>query len=226
MSKQAYKVYNTRQKPKMCLHVRVFYQCGCDATVASGLWSCHGYVHHCYDRAGRECNYMLANDCGRPTCQGVKNYWSWHVHHGLCDQQRWLSFIQSYGRWCDAGANNQLSSQEVIQHPYEHDRPVWTPQYPRYHQPGFNFLAFSERSHPFKAKDQTPPPWPILDIPSAMLGGDHEEYPALNMVVGEEDIECHVDIRRRLTIEQVHLHMLSLFVGFGLEVPDRRGEPV
>ncbi|KAK3953190.1 hypothetical protein QBC32DRAFT_258256 [Pseudoneurospora amorphoporcata] len=214
----------------MCLQVRVFYQCGCDVLPTQGYetWSCHGYTPDCYRTPNAIlCFYMLANDCGRPTCQSVRNYWSWQVHVGLCGQELWRLFVQSYGTWCAAGGNNQPPP-IYVDHPQAVLPYRWFPGYPRYDRPGFRFIVFEDSFPRFKAENPMPPPWPVLDVPLQHVQNHDQSHPPLDKRKFEE--EEQLEGPQRLTIEQVHLHFFyrKASVGdvtFRFSVPDRRWNP-
>lgn len=217
----------------MCLRVRVVYQCGCDATRAIPehpdyeIWSCHEYTPSCYEyyerTTGLSCGYILANDCGRPTCKAVRNYWGWRVYNGLANQATWGSFVRCYDRWYDAGANNQLSP-VVINHPHERAPHRWDPRYPRYDQPGFIFMTqWNQHQRMKNAEDALPPRWPVFDVPNPDLGSYYGNYPALNKRILEEEDPRPLGLEeqevrqgpRRLTIGQTHL-LLSRMYSEGL----------
>ncbi|KAK1782074.1 hypothetical protein QBC45DRAFT_19921 [Copromyces sp. CBS 386.78] len=218
----------------MCLNVVVFYQCGCNALspLDDETWSCHGYTPYCHGVSYTIlCVYLLANDCGRPTCQSVRNYWSWKVHNGLCDQQLWRVFVQMYGTWYDAGGNNQPLT-IFVDHPQEIIPYRWYPGYPRYDKPGFRFVLAENLIPRLKAEDRTPPPWPVLDVPLQNVQNHDQSYPPLNKRRFEEEEKLQGP--QRLTIEQVHLVFFykKAFaesagdVTFRFSVPDRRWNPI
>lgn len=204
----------------MCLRVQVVYRCGCNATRAqsdqpdstSELWSCHEYVPSCAGPWPVDLPffYVMANDCGRPTCAAVRNYWSWLVHSKLSERQDWDSFVQQYASWYLAGANDQdPSSTAYIPHLYERDLAGHIlhsnyphSSYPRYDHPGFRFSS----AHPLlKTEDQTPPPWPVLDASNeALSSGCRDYYPALDKRILAEDLVYPADGPHRLTLAQVH----------------------
>ncbi|KAK3495865.1 hypothetical protein B0T13DRAFT_449361 [Neurospora crassa] len=227
------KGHKTKPKPGMCLRVLVLYQCGCNATRTFSeypeqtyeIWSCHGYTPSCYV-CPLSCVYILANDCGRPTCKAVRNYWGWRVHHGLSAEATWLLFAQLYDRWYAAGANDQALP-VAANHPHDLAPHRWDYRYPRYDQPGFICNPRRHYSTRIKNTANAPqPPWPVLDVPNPDpdLNIDYENYPTLDKRVLEEDdprplgLGREEDLQppgplgdevgggpRRLTIGQLHM---------------------